>query len=148
MDGDRQGGLVNIYGLPYTFDSLVIEELDYLQTLLDSGEVKVRLEQMYAADCASNGSTIANWIMQVMGSLVTFSCITAESEGLWEIDFNVFLSEETFAETNNSPRSACASFVWKICSWLPAQALDSLIAYMKVVFHDGSKGSVPRSHAW
>ena len=145
VDGDRQGGLINIYGMPYTFDSLVIEELDYLQTLLDSSEVKARLEELYAVDCASNGSTIANWIMQVMASLVTFSCITAESEGLWDIDFNVFLSEETFAETNTSPRSACASFVWKICSWLPTQTLESLVACMKVIFGDSTKGFGSRS---
>lgn len=132
---------MNVHGLPYTLDNLVIEELEYLQTLLDSPVVKSQLESLTA-----EGNTIREWVTQLMGSLVTFSCITAEAEGLWEIDFNVFLSEESFAETLNSPRSACASFVWKICAWLPVQTLESLTDYMKMIFQNGASRSV--YHLW
>jgi importin-9 len=136
IDGDFEGGLINQYHLPFTLDFLVIEEIDYLQTLLDAPDVVRQLKDMQRADDESNGSSINDWIMQILGALVAFSSITEETQEMWEIDFNVFLSEETFAETNNTPRSVCAGFVWKICDWYPRQTLESLLAYIKVVFGD------------
>lgn len=138
IDGERQGGLINQYQLQYTLDFLVIEEIDYLQTLLEANQVKQQLDAMIAADTASSGGSVAEWLSSVLGTLVTFSNVTKEAEEMWSIDFNVFLSEETFAETNNSPRSACAGFVWKICNWLPAQTLESLLGYIKMIFEDSN----------
>ena len=134
IDGERQGGLVNQYGLQYTLDFLVIEEIDYLQALLEAPQVKVQLGAMLAADNSSNGNSVTAWISSILSTLVTFSTITQEAKEMWLIDFNVFLSEETFADTNNSPRSVCAGFVWKLCNWFPKQTLESLVAYTKMVF--------------
>ncbi|MCJ1435207.1 hypothetical protein MMC27_004579 [Xylographa pallens] len=106
VDGDKQNNLVTANGLPYTFDLLVIEEIDFLQTLLDAPDVRVRLDAMFDNEQLGKDNAISEWVMVVMGSLVNFSAITSESEGLWDIDFNVFLSEETFIETNNTPRSS------------------------------------------
>jgi hypothetical protein len=138
VDGDRQGGLINQYQLPYTFDFLVIEEIDYLQTLLEGAPVKAQLEEMFAADVNSNGTNVKDWITQVLGALVTFSSITNESEGMWDVDFNIFLTEEAFADTNNTPRSVCAGFIWKICGWFPKQTVEGLLGYITAIFNDES----------
>ena len=130
VDGDRQGGLINQYQLQYTFDFLVIEEIDYLQALLEAPLVKEQLDGM----SATGGDAVTSWITSVLGTFVNFSSITKEAEEMWSFDFNVFLSEETFAETNNSPRSVCAGFVWKVCNWFPKQTLESLLAYIKMIF--------------
>lgn len=136
VDGDRQGGLISQYNLHYTFDFLVIEEIDYLQSLLEAPQVKLQLDELLASDTQNNGNAVTEWISKVLGTLVSFSSITNEAEQMWEFDFNVFLSEETFAETTNSPRSVCAGFVWKLCNWFPLQTLRSLVGYMKVIFED------------
>ena len=138
VDGERQGGLINQYQLQYTFDFLVIEEIDFLQALLEAPLVKQQLDGMALAA----GDTVTNWITSVLGTLVNFSSITKEAEEMWSFDFNVFLSEETFAETNNSPRSVCAGFVWKVCNWFPKQTLESLLSYIKIIFDDANSRHV------
>ena len=138
VDGDKQSNLVTASGLPYTFDLLIIEELDFLQVLLDAPDVRVQVDAMTNNELQGKGDAISQWVMEVMGSLVNYSAITSESEGLWDIDFNVFLSEETFAETNNSPRSSCAAFAWKLSSWLPMQTLNSIAGYMKLIWEDAN----------
>ena len=138
VDGDKQNNLVTANGLPYTFDLLVIEEIDFLQTLLDAPDIRVRLDAMFDNEQLGKDNAISEWVMVVMGSLVNFSAITSESEGLWDIDFNVFLSEETFIETNSTPRSSCAAFVWKLSSWLPKQTVESIGGYMKLIWEDAS----------
>ena len=132
VDGERQSGLINQYQLQYTFDFLVIEEIDYLQALLEAPLVKQQLDGMSAA----GGDAVSSWITSVLGTLVNFSSITKEAEEMWSFDFNVFLSEETFAETNNSPRSVCAGFVWKVCNWFPKQTLEGLLSFIKIIFDD------------
>ena len=134
VEGDRQSGLVNQYQLPYSFDFLVIEEIDYLQNLLEAPLVQQHLNDMKEADKTSNGNSVSTWLASVLRTLVTFSSITKEAEEMWELDFNVFLSEETFAETNNTPRSVCAGFVWKVCGWFPKETFESLLAYTKEIF--------------
>jgi hypothetical protein len=136
VEGDRQGGLVNQYHLPYSFDFLVIEEIDYLQNLLEAPLVQKHLNEMKESDKANNGNSVSTWLASVLQTLVTFSSITKEAEEMWELDFNVFLSEETFAETNNTPRSVCAGFVWKVCGWFPKETLESLVAHTKTVFEN------------
>lgn len=136
VDGERQGGLVNTHQLEYTFDFLIIEEIDYLQALLEAPQVKQQLDSMIAADKSSNGNSVIQWISSVLGTLVTFSNITKEAEEMWTFDFNVFLSEETFAETSNSPRSVCAGFVWKLCGWFPKQTLESLLGCIQEIYKD------------
>lgn len=138
VDGDKQGNLVTVNGFAYTLDMLVIEELEFMQVLLDSPTVKQQLDNVIGAAAEGEQHSIADWIAEVMGALVTFSAITSESEGLWDIDFNVFLSEEAFGEINSNPRTACASFVWKICGWLPKITLDSILGYMKLIWQDAS----------
>lgn len=138
VNGDRQGGLINQYSLQYTLDFLVIEEIDYVKTLLEAPLVQQHLNGMREADKTSGNNSVVQWIGSVLKTLITFSSITKEAEEMWDLDFNVFLSEETFAETNNSPRSVCAGFVWQISTWFPKETLESLLGYIKAIFDDVS----------
>ena len=138
VEADRASGQINQYNLHYTFDFLVIEEIDYIQNLLEAPHVKQQLDELLKADQQNNSNGVVDWITKVLGTLVTFSSITNEAEQMWEFDFNLFLSEETFAETTNSARSVCAGFIWKLCAWFPQQTLGSLVGYIKLIFEDSA----------
>lgn len=121
--------------MPYTLDFLVIEELDYLQTLFGSVTVKRELEAQLAPEKTSDGALEGTWVGQIMTVLVGYSQITQEDEGLWNFDVNVFLSEETSETANYSPRNACTCLVQKLTKW---PVLESLLRYTKIVFEGGS----------
>ncbi|MCJ1299820.1 hypothetical protein MMC08_002614 [Hypocenomyce scalaris] len=132
---DRQGRLEDADRLPYTLDFLILEELDLLRSLL--GVRPVKKELMNYMEQAAPASPEREWIADVLRLLVGYSQITTEEEGLWEIDVNVFLSEESSETANYTPRNACSDLVDMISSWLPSQALKSLLAYVRTVFQDG-----------
>lgn len=136
---NRQGRLEDADRLPYTLDFLVIEELDYIQTLMGSITVKRELEAQIAPEKLSNGTFNETWIAQIMTILVGFSQITQEDEGLWDFDVNVFLSEETSETANYSPRNACSYLVQKLCRY---PVLDSLLAHTKAIYEDRSSRCV------
>ena len=132
---NRQGRLEDADRLPYTLDFLVIEELDYIQTLLGTVTVKREMEAQLAPEKISGGVRESTWISQVMVILVGYAQITQEDDGLWDFDVNVFLSEETSETANYSPRNACTNFVHKLCKW---PVIDSLLVYTKTIFSEGS----------
>ncbi|KAI4142384.1 MAG: hypothetical protein L6R39_004958 [Caloplaca ligustica] len=135
---NQQGRLEDADRLPYTLDFLVIEELDYLQTLFGSVTVKRELDAQLAPDKVLDGALEATWVGQIMAILVGYSQITQEDEGLWNIDVNVFLSEETSETANYSPRNACTGLAQKITKW---PVLESLLGYTKTIFGAGSSSA-------
>ncbi|KAL9611089.1 MAG: hypothetical protein Q9167_004261 [Letrouitia subvulpina] len=135
---NRQGRLEDADRLPYTLDFLVIEELDYIQTLLGTVTVKREMDAQLSPEKMSDGKEGNNWISQVMMILVGYAQIIQEDEGLWDFDVNVFLSEETSETANYSPRNACANFVQKLCKW---PVIDSLLAYTKGIFGEGNSST-------
>lgn len=136
---NRQGRLEDADRLPYTLDFLIIEELDYIQTLLGSVTVKRELDAQLAPEKLSDGALQETWLGQIMAILVGYSQITQEDEGLWNFDVNVFLSEETSETANYSPRNACTCLVQKLSKW---PVLESLLAYTKTTYEGGSSGYV------
>ena len=136
VDGRKQSNLFTTNGLAYTLDGLVIAELDLMQTLLESPDVKCQLDEMARAAVEGNDNSLPKWVMEMVSVLVTFSAITRETQEMWDIEFNTFLSEETFAETNTTPRSACASFIWNVCAWIPSETLKCMVEYMSLVWKD------------
>lgn len=130
---NRQGRLEDADRLPYTLDFLVIEELDYIQTLLGITAVRRELDLQLAPEALTNGAYEARWIVQVVPILVGYAQITMEDEGLWDIDINIFLSEETSETANYSARDACSNFVSKLCHW---PVFESLMDYSTKVFDD------------
>lgn len=131
----RQGRMEDADRLPYTLDFLVIEELDYIQTLLSTTPVRREMEAQVAPDGVPNGAHNGTWITQVMTILVGYAQITQEEEGLWDFDVNVFLSEETSETANCSPRNACSSFVTKLCRW---PVVDHLLTHSRTIFEDAA----------
>ncbi|KAL8759248.1 MAG: hypothetical protein Q9184_003688 [Pyrenodesmia sp. 2 TL-2023] len=138
VSDSQQGRLEDADRLPYTLDFLVIEELDYLQTLFGSVTVKRELDAQLTPEKTSNGALEGTWVGQIMAVLVGYSQITQEDEGLWNFDVNVFLSEETSETANYSPRNACTCLVQKLTKW---PVLESLLRYTKIMFEGGSSSA-------
>src|ERR1700761_4793138 len=110
IDDSRQSRLEDDDGLPYTLDFLVLEELDFMQACLRAPPVRKELEQQLR-DRKSGETT---WVTEVMKLAVAYAQITTEEEALWNIDVNIFLSEETSVTANYTPRTACGDLVIKL----------------------------------
>ncbi|KAF2216882.1 hypothetical protein CERZMDRAFT_55561 [Cercospora zeae-maydis SCOH1-5] len=128
---DRQGRLEDADGLPYTLDFLVLEELDFLQACLRAPPVRKELEQQLQP----GGAT---WIIDMMKVAVAYAQITTEEEGLWDIDVNVFLSEEVNVTANYTPRSACGDLVIKLGEWLNNATVEALLAYTRTLYSENA----------
>ncbi|PGH11722.1 hypothetical protein AJ80_06983 [Polytolypa hystricis UAMH7299] len=133
---ERQGRLEDADGLPYTLDFLVLEELDFMQSLLRAPPVKAELQSQLQT--AGNAATTSSWLPEVMKLVVSYSQITTEEEGLWDIDVNVFLSEETSVTANYTPRTCGGDLVIKLGEWLKGTAVEGLLAYTSVLFSDST----------
>jgi len=116
--------------LPYTLDLLVLEELDFLQACLRATAVKKLLE----SQLPSSQTSEANWVTEVMKLAIFYAQITSEEEGMWNIDVNVFLTEETSVTANYTPRTACGELAVKLAEWLPAKAIAGLLTYTRTLF--------------
>lgn len=136
-DEDRQSRMEDADRLPYTLDFLIIEELDYLHTLLNTSAIKRELDAQLQPEDTSNGPHDRTWITQLLALAVGYSHILTEDAEIWELDVNVFLSEETSETANYSARHACIGIVQKLCgyNW---PVLESLLGYTKSTFDEGS----------
>lgn len=134
IEDDRQGRLEDADGLPYTLDFLVLEELDFMQACLRAPPVRKELEQQLK----SQGSGPASWITELMKIAVAYAHITTEEEGLWDIDVNVFLSEEANVTANYTPRTACGDLVIKLGEWLNAPTVEGLLAYTRTSYSESA----------
>jgi importin-9 len=130
IDDQRQGRLEDDDNLPYTLDWLVLEELDFLQACLKAGPVRKQLE----SESSNTESGVPAWIANMMQLLVSYSQITTEEEGLWNIDVNIFLSEEVSTTANYTPRTACGDLVVKLAEWVKTSALDGLLVHCRTIF--------------
>lgn len=131
IDDDRQGRLEDADGLPYTLDFLVVEELDFMQACLRAPPVRKELEQQL-------NSAGPGWITEVMKIAVAYGQITTEEEGMWDIDVNVFLSEEVNVTANYTPRTAAGDLVIKLAEWLQAPTLDGLLSYTRTLYAENA----------
>jgi hypothetical protein len=126
----RQSRLEDDDGLPYTLDFLVLEELDFLQACLKAGPVKKELESQIQAAGGAEGS----WVTEIMKLMVSFAQITEEEEGLWNIDVNIFLAEETSVTANYTPRTACGELAMKLAEWIQGTSIEGLLIYTRVLY--------------
>ena len=134
INDERQGRLEDADGLPYTLDFLVLEELDFMQALIRAPPVRAELEDQLKTQQGADGAQGANWLAEVMKLVVGYAQITTEEEGLWDIDVNIFLSEETSVTANYTPRTACGDLVIKLGEWLKITAVEGLLNYTKTLF--------------
>ncbi|ORY15626.1 armadillo-type protein [Clohesyomyces aquaticus] len=130
IEEDRDSRLEDADGLPYTLDFLVLEELDFMQACLRAPPVRSELEQQLQNAPGAEGS----WVTEVMKLAVAYAQITTEEEGLWNVDVNVFLSEETSVTANYTPRTACGDLVIKLGEWLPQATVEGLLSYTRSLY--------------
>lgn len=129
IEEERQSRLEDSDGLPYTLDFLVLEELDFMQACLRAPPVRSQLENQL-----QNQPANATWVFEVMKLAVAYAQITTEEEGLWTIDVNIFLSEETSVTANYTPRTACGDLVIKLGEWLTQPTIEGLLAYTQSLY--------------
>ncbi|KAI9035621.1 putative importin beta-5 subunit [Aspergillus affinis] len=133
---ERQGRLEDADGLPYTLDFLVLEELDLIQTLLKAPPVKAELQQQLQN--AGQAVTTSSWLPEILKLTGSYAQITSEEEGLWDIDVNLFLSEETSVTANYTPRTCSGDLVIKLGEWLKGTTVEGLLVYLTAVFADSA----------
>lgn len=133
IEHDEQGRLEDSDNLPYTLDFLVLEELDFLQSCFRAPPVQKELEAQIQAHPSIQSTP---WILDVMKLAVAYAQIPKEEEGLWDIDVNLFLAEETSVTGNFTARIACGDLIIKLGEWLHQGALEGLLAYTKALFTD------------
>lgn len=136
IDDERQGRLEDVDGLPYTLDYLVLDELDLMQELVKAPPVKAELQQQL--NNAGPAATVSAWLPELMKLITTYGQITSENEGLWEVDINLFLSEETSVTAHYEPRTGSADLVIRLGEWLKVTTAEALVAYTNVLFADTS----------
>ncbi len=130
IQSEQQSRLEDADGLPYTLDFLVLEELDFMQACLRAAPVRKELEQQLRAQLGSE----SNWITEVMKLAVAYAQITTEEEALWDIDVNIFLSEETGITANYTPRTACGDLVIKLGEWQNVATVDALLSHTRSLY--------------
>ncbi|KAI3114132.1 hypothetical protein CBS147333_2367 [Penicillium roqueforti] len=136
IEDNRQSRLEDADGLPHSLDFLVLEELDIIQALLKAPPVKAELQQQLQ-NAGATAST-SSWLPEIMKLASSYAQITTEEEALWEIDVNLFLSEETSVTANYTPRTCSGDLAIKAGEWLKGTAAEGLLGYMNTVFADSS----------
>lgn len=137
---ERQGKLTDSHDLQYTFDFLVLEEIDYLQGLLGAPGVKRELSSQLPEDSKLGPDGPAQWVVQFLSKLIEYAHITAEDEGMWDADIMVWLEEETSTTSSYTQRSACSFFLRRLCAWIPEQTMAGQLACLKGIFdNEGSR---------
>ncbi|KAI5285849.1 hypothetical protein KEM52_002260 [Ascosphaera acerosa] len=140
IEDERQGRLEDADGLPYTLDFLVLEDLDFMQSLLKAPPVRAELETQLRDSSPADSS---GWLPQVVATAMSYAQITAEEEGLWDIDVNLFLSEETSVTANYTPRSCAADLVIRLGEWLGELVPRAVLHAARSVFQ-----SPPAAAGW
>ncbi|CAD0109611.1 unnamed protein product [Aureobasidium uvarum] len=137
---DRQGRLEDADGLPFTLDFLVLEELDFMQACLRAAPVRKQLEEQLQSQSMPD-----TWVTEVMKLTVTYAHITTEEEGLWDIDLNIFLAEESNVTANYTPRTACADLAIKLGEWQSAATIEGLLHHTRELYSTDSSWKAKES---
>lgn len=143
---ERQGRSEDADGLPYTLDYLVLEELDLMQALLRAPPVKAELQSQLQA--AGSAASTSSWLPEVVKLVVSYAQITTEEEGLWDIDVNLFLSEETSLTANYTPRACGGDLIIKLGEWMKTTTVEGLLAYTNALFSDSTTSYVAFSRLY
>lgn len=134
IQDERQGRLEDADGLPYTLDFLVLEEIDLMQALIKAPPVKAELQAQLQN--AGQAATSTGWLQEIIKLAVSYAQITTEEEGLWDIDVNLFLSEETSVTANYTPRTCGGDLLIKLGEWLKVTVAQALVTYINTLFAD------------
>ncbi|KAF8241684.1 ARM repeat-containing protein [Wilcoxina mikolae CBS 423.85] len=141
---EAEGRLVDIDGLPYSLDLYCLEQLDFIQSCLGNRAVKDHIEQ------AGFGIGGSSPFSQMVFTAISLSQIAGEDKTMWEIDLNVFLSEETAISANYTPRTASGDLILKLGECFPARTVESLFDHTQRIFSSGENRELKESalHLW
>ncbi|KAH0605511.1 uncharacterized protein H6S33_004733 [Morchella sextelata] len=128
---ETEGKLVDLDSLPYSLDLLVLEQLDFIQTCLKNKAVRDELARVSA------GGGAGSPLVQMVNATVALSQVASEDEGMWEVDLNVFLCEETSISANYTPRSASGDLILKLGESFQHQTEAALWEYTQQIFKSG-----------
>ena len=137
LDNDVQDRLEDIDNLPYSLDFLILEELDLVHQFLRAPPVQAQLDSQLKAHASAQETP---WLIEIMKTLVAFSRISQEDEGLWDIDCSLYLAEEASASANYTSRTAAGDVLIKLGEVYSQAALDGLFAYTQTLFTGDSAG--------
>lgn len=137
INDSREERLENADGLPYTLDFLVSDELDLMEALLKAPPVKNELQGQLKQ--APEGPPSVSWLQGILQSAISYAHITMEDEGFWELDVNLFLSEEASVTANYTPRIAAGALVSSgLLEWLKEVSIEALLINCRALFTDPS----------
>jgi len=144
VQGMAEGRLVDADSLPYSLDLYVLEQLDFITSCLGNRAVKDHIEQAGFAGASTSPFS------QMVFTCITLSQIAGEDRAMWEIDLNVFLSEETSISANYTPRTASGDLILKLGEGFPNHAIESLFDHTQRIFGPGHSWSMKESvlHLW
>lgn len=125
---EAEGRLVDVDALPYSLDLYVLEQLDFIQSCLGNKTVRDQISQ---AGFAEGG---ASPFSQMVYTTIALSQIAGEDKTMWEIDLNVFLSEETAISANYTPRTASGDLILKLGECYPEQTTQAMFDHTQRVF--------------
>lgn len=131
IHSDAQGRLEDADGLPYTLDFLIPDEIDFLNQCFRAAPVQAELDAQLNAHASAHE---VPWMVEIMKILVSYSRVTREEEGLWDIDCSLYLAEETSVTANYTTRTAAGDLLVKIGEWFDQKAVEGLYGYTKTLF--------------
>lgn len=129
IDNDAEGRLEDQDGLAYTIDFLVLEDLDFMHGCIRAPPVQKELEGRLQA-----GGGPSNWIKDLMILTISYAQITVEEQGMWDIDVNVFLAEETGVTASYNARAASSDLVVKVGEWQQQKLVEGLLACVQELY--------------
>lgn len=100
-----ESNLLDADSMPCSLDLYVLEQVDFIQNCLGNQVVRDQIAQ--AGFAGGNASPFS----QMVYTAVSLAQISEEDRSMWEIDLNVYLSEETAVSSNYTPRTASADFL-------------------------------------
>ena len=131
--GKEEGHLQGDDGLPCSLDALVMEEIDFLATILKAPAVRSELDKQIQQSNATNGY---GFVQDLIGLLVQYSCAPVEEVEMWEADAEIWLTEMNLVTANYTVRGACAELVVRtLFGWLKESLFDAML------YFDKSKGA-------
>jgi hypothetical protein len=141
---EAEGRLVDIDMLPYSLDLYVLELLDFVQYCLSNKTVKEHIE--HAGFSLGNTSPFS----QMVFTTISLGQIPKEDRSMWDIDLNVFLSEETAISANYTPRTASGDLILKLGEIFPGRTVESLFDHTQRTFSSRENNSLREStlHLW
>ncbi|KAF5016640.1 hypothetical protein F66182_11619, partial [Fusarium sp. NRRL 66182] len=107
-----------------------------MQALIKAPPVKAELQAQLQN--ANEAATTSGWLPEIIKLAATYAQITAEEEGIWEIDVNLFLSEETSVTANYTPRTCGGDLIIKLGEWLKVTVVQALVIHINNLFADTS----------